>query len=252
MNHVGTEYPRGIAKKEFIKNLAGNFIIINNETGEVTGTAPTTQGYRGIPVTNYPEQISTNADNGTTYDVDDWFNFSATTLFLKISTTYPDFHRLLQKAGFSLDREYRYSFISENENYTVFVPSSAALNIYRADTLNINDLKKFLLLHFVQGELIFTDGSKPSGYYETTRVDEKSTAYSTIYTQIFIDPDYDMINIPDRTGNNYLTIYESASTNLLAGRDLSGGTSTTFPNIINNAVIHEIDKVLVYDDVDVR
>ena len=252
MNHVGTEYPRGIAKKEFIKNLAGNFLIINNETGEVTGTAQTTQGYRGIPVTNYPDQISTDADNGITYDVDDWFNFSATTLFLKISTSYPDFHRLLQKAGFSLDREYRYSFISENENYTVFVPSSAALNIYRADTLSINDLKKFLLLHFVQGELIFTDGNKPAGYYETTRVDEKSTAFSTIYTQIYIDPNYDMINIPDRTGNNYLTVYESASTNILAGRDLSGGTSTTFPNIINNAVIHEIDKVLVYDEIDVR
>jgi uncharacterized surface protein with fasciclin (FAS1) repeats len=251
MNQVGTEIPRGIATKEFVKNLAGNYLIINNVTSEVTGTAPTTQGYKGIPVTNYPSQISTNADNGITYDVGDWFNFSATTLFLKISTNYPDFHNLLRKAGLSLDREYRYSFISENDNYTVFVPTSAALIAYRADTLNIPDLKKFLLLHFVQGELIFTDGNKPSGYYETSRIDEKSTAYSTIYTQLYIDTDYDIIKIPDRSGNNYLTVIESGNSNILTGRNLGTGNET-FPAVINNGVIHEIDKVLVFNEVEVR
>jgi uncharacterized surface protein with fasciclin (FAS1) repeats len=252
MNQVGTEIPRNAgAKKEFIKNLAGNYLIINNETGEVTGTAPTTQGYKGVPVTNYPSQLSTDADNGITYDVADWFNFSATTLFLLISTNYPDFHKLLQKAGLSLDREYRYSFISENDNYTVFVPTSAALNTYKADTLNINDLKKFLLLHFIQGELIFTDGNKPSGYYETARTDEKSTPYSTTFTQLYIGTDYDLINIEDRAGNIYLSVPESERTNKLAGRNLGAGTET-IPVVINNGVIHEIDKVLVFTEVNVR
>ena len=251
MNQVGTEIPNGTARKEFIKNLAGNYLIINHETGEVTGTAPTTQGYRGVPVTNYPAQLSTNADNGITYDVADWFNFSATTLFLLISTKYPDFHKLLQKAGLSLDREYRYSFISENDNYTVFVPTSAALTAYRADTLNINDLKKFLLLHFIQGDLIFTDGNKPSGYYETARTDEKSTPYSTVYTQLYINTQDDLINIPDKVGNIYLSMPESAKTNILAGRHLGLGTET-IPMVINNGVIHEIDKVLVFSDLNVR
>jgi len=252
LNHIGTEYPRGIAKKEFIKNLAGNFLIVNNETSEVTGTAPTTNGYRGtIPVTNYPAQISTDADNGITYDVDDWFNFRATTLFLTLSTYYPDFHNLLRKAGLSLDREYRYSFISENEYYTVFVPTSAALNIYRADTISIDNLKNFLLLHFVQGDLIFTDGNKSSGYYETARVDEKSTPYSIINTQIYINPGYDIINLPGKTGDNYLTVTESSSSNVLAGRNLGTGAET-FPNIVNNAVIHKIDTVLLFSGLDTR
>jgi uncharacterized surface protein with fasciclin (FAS1) repeats len=255
LNHIGTGYPRGIAKKEFIKNLAGNYLIINNETGEVTGTAPTTNGYRGtVQVTNYPTQISTDADNGITYDVDDWFNFTVTTLFLRLSTSYPAFHNLLKKAGLSLDREYRYSFISDNEYYTVFVPNSAALNNYRADTIgtnNINDLRNFLLLHFVQGDLIFTDGNKPSGYYETTRVDEKSTPYSIINTEIYINPGYDMISLPGKTGDNYVTVNVSSSTNILTGRNLGTGTET-YPNIVNTAVIHEIDTVLLFTGLDTR
>jgi len=255
LNHIGTEYPRGIARTEFIKNLSGNFLIVNNETGEVTGTSPTTNGYRGIEqVTNYPTQISVDADNGVTYDVADWFNFSATTIFMIISTYYPDFHNLLRKAGLSQDREYRYNFLSDNVDYTVFVPTGEALDAYQADTVgntNIENLKKFLMLHFVQGHLIFTDGNKSSGYYETTRVDEKSTTYSTIFTEFYVDPGYDIINLHDKTGNNYLTVNESESTNILAGRTLGEGTEV-FPSVVNNAVIHEIDTVLLVTGLDTR
>ena len=58
------------------------------------------------------------------------------------------------------------------------------------DTLTTEELRKFLMMHFVQGNMIFTDGNKPAGYYETTRVDEKSTTYTTVYTKIYIDPGY--------------------------------------------------------------
>lgn len=252
LNHIGTEYPRGVARREFIKNLAGNYLIVNNETTEVTGTAPTTNGFRGtVEVTNYPTQVSTGADNGITYDVADWFSFSAVTLFIRLSTLYPQFHSLLQEAGLSLDREYRYSFISESENYTVFVPTAEAINNSGVDTLTTEELKDFLMLHFIQGHLIFTDGNKPSGYYETTRIDEKSNPYSTVFTEIYIDMDYDIINIPDKTGNTYVTINESSSTNILAGRELGDGTET-FPVIVNNAVIHEIDTVLIVNELDRR
>jgi uncharacterized surface protein with fasciclin (FAS1) repeats len=245
LNHIGTEYPRGIARKEFIKNLSGNFLIVNNETGEVTGTSPTTQGYRGTTqVVQYPDQISVNADNGITYALGDWFNFSASTIYILISTYYTSFHSLLRKAGLSQDREYRYNFLSDNVDYTIFAPTNAALAAYRADTMSIPTLKDFLMLHFVQGHLIFTDGNKPAGYYETTRVDEKSTTYTTIFTEFYIDPGYDIIDLPDKTGANYVTVNESESTNILAGRTLGQGTET-FPSVVNNGVIHEIDTVLI-------
>ncbi len=48
LNHIGTEYPQGVARKEFIKNLAGNYIIVNNQTQEVSGMSPTTFGYKGL------------------------------------------------------------------------------------------------------------------------------------------------------------------------------------------------------------
>jgi uncharacterized surface protein with fasciclin (FAS1) repeats len=252
LNHIGVEIPRGIARREFIKNLAGNYIIVNNETGEVKGIAPTTFGYKGLlHTTVIPDQISTNADNGKTFDVKNWFNFSAPTLYLKISSTYPNFHNLLKIAGLTRDKEYRYTFISENENYTVFVPNDAALAGFRYDTLTTDELRKLLMLHFVQGEMIFTDGSKAAGYYETTRVDEKSTVYTTVYTKIRIDPGTDVINITDKQGNNFVSIPESENTNIIAARNLGTGNET-YPVILSNAVIHEINKVLLFNQLDTK
>jgi len=252
LNHTAIEYPLGVARKEFIKNLAGNYIIVNNQTQEVSGMAPTTFGYKGLQKVNViPRQISVNADNGKTFDISNWFSFSAPTLFLKISGTYPAFHNLLKKAGLTKDKEYRYTFISENENYTVFVPSAAALSAYRTDTLTTDELRKFLLMHFVQGNLIFTDGKKESGYYETTRVDEKSTIYTTIYTKLLVEPGTDVINFPGKLGGNYLTVNESATTNIITARALGDGTEA-YPMILSNAVIHEIDKVLLINELDTK
>ena len=252
LNHIGSGYPTGIPRKEFIKNLAGNYIIINNETGEVSGTAATKQGYRGLEtVINKPVPISTNADNGTTYDMGDWFNFSAITLFQTLSTNYGAFHNYLRKADLSEDRLGRYNFISENDNYTVFVPTAEALSRYRADTLTIPDLKKFLMLHFVQGELIFTDGKLPAGYYETTRIDEKSTEFSIVFSKIYLEPGIDVISLKNKTGGNYTSVNESPTANILAGRNLAQGIEI-YPNLINNAVIHQIDTVLVFGALDTQ
>jgi uncharacterized surface protein with fasciclin (FAS1) repeats len=251
LNHIGIDNPKGIARKEYIKNLAGNYLTINNETGEVSGTTVTTDGYQGSEqVTVIPVQISTESDNGNTYDIEDWFSFTARSLFITISNNYEVFHSLLQKAGLSNDREYRYNFISENEVYTVLVPKDSALNAFRADTLEMEELKKFLFMHFIQGDLIFTDGNKSPGYYETVRVDEKSTNFTTLYTQIFINPDYDVIHFPDKSGNDYTAINESVRTNILTGRALGTGGDETFPNVVNNAVVHELDKVLLFDALD--
>ncbi len=180
-----------------------------------------------------------------------WFNFSAPTLYLKISGTYPAFHNLLKKAGLTRDKEYRYTFISENENYTVFIPNDAALSAYNTDTLTTDELKKFLMMHFVQGSIMFTEGKMPAGYYETTRVDEKSTTYTTIYTKIHIEPGIDMIGFPDKLGANYLTVNESAKTNIITARALGTGTEA-YPMILSNAVIHEIDKVLLFNELDTK
>ncbi len=254
LNHIGKALPTGQARKEFIPNMAGNYIIFNNETGEVSGTAPTNIGYMGeVEMPNYPSQISTGADNGIAYEIENWFSFKSGDIYSLVSTNYQHFHNLLRKAGFDREKLYRYSMISENEFYTIFIPTPEAINAAGADTLTGDALRNFLLLHFIQDEVIFTDGNKPARYYKTLRIDESSTTYNTIYTRVFVNPGYDRIEFHDKNGNNYLTINESDATNVMTSRIINEGyTQPTIVNLVNQAVIHEIDKALVFDEMDVE
>ncbi len=251
LNHVGTRNPYGNCRKEFIKNLAGNFLVVNNESGEVSGTAPTTERYRGsVVVQEIPQQISVDADNGNTFRVRNWFSFSATNLYLMVKSDYPVFYSLLEKAGLGNNKINDFTFLSESEDYTVFAPTDSALNAVRADTLPIPDLQKLLMLHFVQGKIIFTDGSASPGYYETTRIDESSTEYSTVFSTIYIDPGYDLITIRDNTGGMYTEIEEAGDvTNQMAGRSQGDGTEV-FPMMVINSVVHETRRVLQYEELD--
>lgn len=250
MNHIGVGSPTGVPRKEFIRNLAGNYIVVNNETGEVRGTASTSFGYQGLELQpNYPVQISEAAENGVTYDIDNWFSFSASNVYQKIRSGFPYFHDLMIQSGLANEFELRYTFLSENENYTVFIPAESALIESRADTLDRELLQDFLKFHFVQGALIFTDGSSPPGYYETAKIDETSTAFTTVFSRLYIDPDYDVIRIPGAQGGNYARVEESEVTNIMTGRDIGEGDEV-FRNLIVTRVIHEIDRVLMLDEVD--
>ena len=252
LNHIGTRSPRGVARKEFIKNRKGNYLIVDNQTGEVSGTAPTTFGYRGsLRVQVLPTKLSDDTDNGTTYDISNWFSFTATSMYNMISQNYPEFHQLLRRSGLSNDNLYRYNFISDNEIYTVFTPTDSVLNLVQADTLPVNELRNFCLMHFIQGEMIFTDGNRPPGYYETMRIDEKSTTFTTVYSKLYINPGIDMISFPDQSGGEYLVVHESDLTNKFTGIDM-GSTDDVFPDIINNAVIHTVDGVFQYAMMDTQ
>ena len=252
LNHIGTDQPKGIARKEFIKNLAGNYLMFDNITKEVKGTAPTTYGYHGTKtVIDIPRQISNNADNGKTYEIDNWFNFGAGELFSTISGSYPKFHNLMRKAGLSDDKLYRYNFISDNQNYTVFVPSDSVLNVTNTDAMTVKELQNFVLMHFIQGDLIFTDGNKQDAYYETCRVDASSTPFSTIYTRIRIIPGIDKIIIPSKSGAP-VVVNESPNTNILTAHNLSTTGTEAYTSSINNGVVHEIKQVLRYETVETK
>jgi uncharacterized surface protein with fasciclin (FAS1) repeats len=116
----------------------------------------------------------------------------------------------------------------------------------------VDQLKKVLMFHFVQGDMIFTDGKKPKSYYETTRIDEKSTSYTVIYTSVYIKPGIDIIDIPKKDGSVYVEVVEAdKKTNLLTG--VARGTGQeVYPILYNNGVIHEIDKVLKVEELDIR
>ncbi len=252
MNHIGVNRPAGLARKEFIKNLAGNYLIVNNETGVVSGPTLSTDGYHGPARDPFvPVQISTDADNGITWDIPDWFVFGPTSMYLTIRDNFPAFQALLAKAGMVLAGINQYTFTNDNDIYTAFVPTADALTAYRADTLSIPDLRKFLLMHFIRGSIIFTDGNMSNGFYETLRTDEKSTAYSTVFTKIHIKPAIDVIEFVSKDLDTYMRVEESSTTNILAGRNLTQGAAT-YPSVIYNAAIHVIDTVLVRNRLDTR
>jgi uncharacterized surface protein with fasciclin (FAS1) repeats len=251
LNHIGAENPNHLSRKEFIRNLAGNYLVINNETGEVRGNSPTTFGYLGSTMVQViPDEISENADNGKTYDIPNWFNFRSSDLYIKISTDFPAFHNLLVSAGLANTGTYTYNFLSLDEYYTVFAPTAAALADYPYGSLTREQLKKFLMMHFIQGSMIFTDGRKASGFYETARIDEKSTQYTKIFTKLYIEPSPDFIRLRADDGTTYLSVEESPVTNLTVSRVLNNSGGSAFPTMVTNAVIHSVDKVLVFDDMD--
>jgi hypothetical protein len=107
-----------------------------------------------------PYKISEDTDNGNTYNVDAWFSFSTVTLYNTIASEFKEFHSLLVKAGLADESRYVYKFISSSLLYTVFAPTAEALQAANANALEGEELVRFLKMHFVVGDLIFTDGKK--------------------------------------------------------------------------------------------
>ena len=69
---------------------------------------------------------------------------------------------------------------------------------------------------------------------------------------IFLKPGIDIINIPQKDGSNYVEIEEADNTtNILTGVPRGTGQEV-YPNLYNNGVIHEINKVLKVEELDIR
>lgn len=251
LNQVGLSEPKGVARKEFIKTLGGNYLTIDNTTNEIKGTAPSTYGYRGVKELKLiPKKISTNSDNGSTYEVESWFNFNSNDIFSTISVKFPKFHALIKKAGLSQDKLFKYSFMSDNQTYTVFAPSDSVLNTVNLDALTQKELQNLVMMHFIQGDMIFTDGNKQAGYYETARIDESSTPYITNNTSIRIVPGIDKITIPSKNGTPVAVINESDKSNMITARNLSVTGQEAYATVVSNGVVHELKTVLRFDAID--
>ncbi|MFC2090830.1 fasciclin domain-containing protein, partial [Bacteroidota bacterium] len=233
LNQVGVSLPRGVARKEFIENLAGNYIVVNNVDNTVSGGLPNTFGYNGDSVVDVqPKELIEETDNGKTYEVRGWINTPVTVINAVISS-YPYFFNLIDRAGLYDDVFYTFPFLTEGENYTIFIPTEDALSKYNTDSLNTEELQSFLKYHFIRGEKLWTDGSTPSGYFETLRVDELSTQFSRKYSSLNIETDIDKIRILDKDGNLYTEIEEEVgSTNIMIATDMDASSTSIYDFII--------------------
>lgn len=244
LNQVGIHVPEGIANKEFIENLAGNYIVYNNINNEVRGGAEPTFGYKGdSAITLVAKELIEPADNGKTYEVNGWLVPPNKSMYVTL-TVRPWFLDLLKKAGLYNDKTFDFTFITEGETYTIFVPSEQALLDYGADTLNIPDLQNLLKYHFIKGVKVFTDGRLPSGDFGTLRVDESSTPLFKKFTPMTLHTGSDQLEILDRSGNLLGTVYEEENkTNVMITTDTDEESTSVFDNI-TTSVLHEIDFVI--------
>ena len=107
------------------------------------------------------------------------------------------------------------------------------------------NLEKLLRLHFVKGHLIFTDGKKASGTYETMQIDEdRSDAFNTYYTELNIQTGTDQIQILNASGSVVVQVDEAGkNTNTMSARDVDPDGDSRY-DFVTNAVVHVIDNVI--------
>ena len=244
LNQVGISTPNGSANKEFIETLSGNYILFNNTDHSVKGGLNSTAGYNGGElITVFAQELEQDADNGKVYQVNGWLLPANYSMFTALSTR-PWFLKLLEKAGMYNKVSYSFNFLTEGENYTVFIPSDEALKEYGVESMNIEELKQLLKYHFVKGNKIFTDDKKPAGNYSTLRIDESSTQLFTRFSQMNIDPGMDEIKILDLEGNLIGIILETeGKTNIMISSDTDPESNSIYDNI-TTSVLHEIDFVI--------
>ena len=255
LNQVGESVPTGIANKEFIRNLGGNYIIFNNENGTVRGSSPTIFGYNGDSIINLkPRPIYQNeTDNGQVYEVNSWFSFLiGSSYYGFLIKQSPEFLNLLTKAGLFDETYFDFPFLVDGQFYTAFIPSDEAIKNYGLDTLPKQELRDILKYHFVKGNLLFTDGKAEDGLYPTLRMDESSTEFINRNSQLNIIFKPDLIEILDKNGNVYLKIPENENkTNRMVTYDTDDESLSDW-DYITTGVIHRIDKVLIKDSLQVN
>jgi uncharacterized surface protein with fasciclin (FAS1) repeats len=248
LNQVATSLPKGLARREFIENLAGNFLVFDNEEQTVTGGLDNLWGYRGDSIIHAEARLLEEPlDNGLTYDFGAWFNTPTAGMYNRLSQ-YNAFMNLIRKAGLINEKLEEFLFLTEGEFYTIFLPSEDALAASGWDTLTIPALQQFIKYHFIKGSRIWTDGNAPGGDYETLRRDESSTQYVTRYSTLSLNTGYDYIDILYPDGTAYCHIPEDPDkTNIMiATRAVEESTAThDYHDYIITGVIHEIDSVLI-------
>jgi uncharacterized surface protein with fasciclin (FAS1) repeats len=255
-SHIGIGTIYNNCRKEFLRNLSGQYIVIDNENNTVSGGESSTAGYNGgdqITLT-LDEKLEEDygsygsaPENGETYSIDGWLQFPS----VCFSKSYIEilggdrFVSLMERVGMVEDD--KLTFLDEGEVFTLFLPTDEALDAAQVDTLSDDDLTELLEAHFVLGVNAFTDN-----------INKNPTAtkyYTMTGSRLSISSDAaDELNILDNTGEVYYTVTESETANkMYLGWDngVESDESTYSNKILAGVatVVHQIDTVIVPGEV---
>lgn len=231
----------GSARLEFMETLDGRHIVVNNYDQTITGGEASMFGYMGDSAIDVNfEKVNGDFYNGQVFEMNGWLNFPVLTLHSYLGGT--KFLELLQKAGMA--DKYQMKFANSTDRHTVFLPSDAALEAIQVDTLSSEALKSFLQLHFVRNDLIFTDGRKPQGFYNT--LSRNNPGSGNPYFQLNLSPGIDEIEILNIDGELHYRIEETPGvSNIICTR--LNDTPSNEVSYQTEAIVHNIDTILVAD-----
>jgi hypothetical protein len=237
--------------------------------------------------------IQEPTDNGITYDLkgkyyDDFIGqvfegntggwiYPANISLFGLLSQYSYFMKILYSSGLADESWGRLNFQKGTEQYTVFVPSDSAFSAWAFKKYGFYDspnsqafvdslltyitpteLRRIASYHLIRGHMIFTDGKKSSGNYETLALSDKSTLYNVVYEKLNLNLQPDHIGISNEGGTplaslNFpdisinpdevtLSIFRS-DYNKMASYIIDVRESSPY-NYVTIGSVHNIDKVL--------
>lgn len=210
----------------YTKMSSGNFIYYNNN--EIQGGGNQEMG------TVAKILSSEDGDNGKFYELDRAIVAPVRdpARFIGDNDDLSEFYNLLFKAGLAdtvVDSETQIeypelSFLLEHDFWTVFAPTNDAIQAASVPD-SLDDLKQFLLYHFVMDDVIFDDGVL-NGTFNSSRVDSIGVA-ETYYTPVTVNNASKNLSVTDKLGNTVRINHSDAD------------------NIVRYGVVHKINKVLL-------
>ena len=220
-----------LTEERYIEMSSKNFIRISN------GAIQAAENQRYRETVQIAEKIP-NEKNGILYNVTRPIKSNyGMGKFLVQDPEVSKFKDLLVKAGFLVPKQLdqltrdtvpNLKFLAEADYWTALIPTNAAIDAATAAGLIPTDkeeLKKFILYHFIRKNVIFDDG-KQSGAFETNRA--------------LVTP----------TGTEYLTLKITNTLNSMTIEDNSLQVVTVdhakANYLVRKGVVHKINSVLKY------
>ncbi len=246
LNQVAIGSPAGTATKEFIPNLAGNYIVAEKQidgTVRFSGKEPSIFGYNqtdtSLRIEIYPREITGyEIQNGRSYEVNGWFNYSykaSDGIVNRLKYNFAEFFDALRQTGSLSQNEQEILFYNEALQYTIFAPTDEAFLKSNFEAMSLEEQRDFVKSHFVVGSMIFTDGREPSDLYRTAAG-----------SSLNLNPDYDLIHILKPDGELYYSV-DVASENcnvMLTTVKPDYDDNQQYTSYATSAVLHQIDTVL--------